>query len=83
MALLRLLLIGFNVAVITYLVYRLLQVYQADMSSSRKSMIIVVGVLLLLAPVTIVVGFIRPAPLYLAVYPVAVYLFIYLVRESR
>jgi hypothetical protein len=83
MGLLRLLLIGFNVAVITYLVYRLLQVYQMDMLPFRKRIIIVVGVLLVLAPVAIVVGFVRPSPLYLMIYPVAVSLFIYLVRESR
>lgn len=83
MALVRLLLIGFNVAVITYLVYRMLQVYEMNMEPSRKRIILVVGVLLVLAPVSIVVGFVRPSPLYLLIYPVAVSLFIYLVRESK
>ncbi|MFZ5999220.1 MAG: hypothetical protein ACOYW3_01820 [Bacteroidota bacterium] len=83
MALVRLLLIGFNVAVITYLVYRMLQVYEMNMEPSRKRIILVVGVLLVLAPVSIVVGVVRPSPLYLLIYPVAVSLFIYLVRESK
>lgn len=83
MALLRLLLIGFNVAVITYLVYRLLQVYQMNIEPSRKRIILVAGILLALAPVMIVVGFVKPAPLYMLIYPVGVSLFIYLIRESR
>jgi hypothetical protein len=83
MALLRLLLIGFNVAVITFLVYRLLQVYQMNMEPSRKRVILLAGIVLLLAPVTIVIGFVRPSPLYLLIYPVAVSLFVYLIRESK
>jgi hypothetical protein len=83
MALLRLLLLGFNVAIITFLVYRLLQVYQMNMEPSRKRIILIAGIVLLLAPVTIVIGFVKPSPLYLLLYPVGVSFFVYLIRESR
>ncbi len=83
MPLLRLLLLGFNVAIITYLVYRLLQVYQLPLPGSRKAVILIAGLLLLLAPITIVVGFVRPNPTYMLIYPVAVSLFIYLVRGLK
>jgi len=83
MALIRLLLLGFNVAVITFLVYRLLQVFQMNLEPSRKRIILIAGILLLLAPITIVLGLIAPTPLYLFLYPVAVSLFVYLIRESK
>jgi hypothetical protein len=83
MALIRLLLLGFNVAIITFLVYRLLQVFQMNLEPSRKRIILIAGILLLLAPITIVLGLIPPTPLYLFLYPVAVSLFVYLIRESK
>lgn len=83
MVLVRLLLLGFNVAIITFLVYRLLQVYQMNLEPSRKRIILIAGILLLVAPITIVLGFIPPSRVYLLLYPVAVSLFVYLIRESR
>lgn len=83
MGLIRLLLIGFNVAVITFLVYRLIQLYDKNMEPSRKRVILAMGIILLLAPISIVVGFVKPSPTYLMIYPVAVSLFIYNIRHSR
>jgi hypothetical protein len=80
MALLRILLLAFNVAIVTFLVYRLLQIYRSF--SSRKELIMVGGIFLLLLPVTMMVGFIKPTAMYILLYPVATALFIYLTRSE-
>jgi hypothetical protein len=80
MILLRVLLIAFNVAILTFLVYRLLQIYRS--ASPRKGLIIAGGIFLLLLPVTILVGFIKPTILYILLYPIAISLFIYLIKSE-
>lgn len=79
MIILRVLLIAFHVALITYMIYRLMQVYRSY--SSNKGWILAIGIFLLLLPTTILVGFIKPSAIYVLVYPVAVGLFIYLINE--
>lgn len=79
MGLFRILLLAFNVAIITFLVYRLLQIYQS--SYAQKGWIVAAGVLLLLVPVAIIVGILRPTPAYLLIYPVAISLFLYLIKR--
>ena len=80
MILLRIFLLAFNVAVITYLVYRLLQIYRSY--SPNKNWIIGIGIFLLLVPITMLFGFIKASPLYLFLYPVAISLHLYLIRNS-
>lgn len=80
MAILRLLLLAFNVAVFTFLIYRLLQVYRTPDEIGRKRIIIIVGVLLLLVPIAMVARIIPVTPSYLFIYPVALSLFLYLIR---
>jgi hypothetical protein len=80
MPLLRILLLAFNVAIITFLVYRLLQIYKS--ASSRKGLIITGGIFLLLLPVTILVGFVKPSAIYIGLYPVAISLFIYMIGSE-
>lgn len=80
MALLRILLVAFNVAIVTFLVYRLLQI--CGSASPRKGLIIASGVFLLLLPVTILVGFIKPTAIYIILYPVAISLFVYLTKNE-
>lgn len=80
MMLIRILLLAFNVAVITYLVYRLLQIYKLD--SPNKNWIIGIGIFLLLVPITMLMGFLKPSPIYLFLYPVAISLHLYLIRNS-
>jgi hypothetical protein len=80
MILLRVLLVAFNVAILTFLVYRLLQIYRS--TSPRKGLIIAGGIFLLLLPVTILVGFIKPTILYILLYPIAISLFIYLIKSE-
>jgi hypothetical protein len=79
MVILRVLLIAFNVALITYMVYRLMQVYRTY--SSNKGWILAIGIFLLLLPTMILVGFIKPSAIYVLVYPVAIGLFLYLIND--
>jgi hypothetical protein len=76
----RVLLIAFNVAILTFLVYRLLQIYRS--ASPRKGLIIAGGIFLLLLPVTILVGFVKPTAIYIVLYPVAISLFVYLTKNE-
>jgi len=80
MAVLRIFLLAFNVAIVTYLIYRMLQIYRSN--DLQKGWKIGIGILLLLVPITMVVGIIRPSPVYLLLYPVAISLHIYLIRNS-
>ncbi len=80
MMLIRMLLLAFNVAVVTYLIYRLLQIYKSD--GDQKNWNIGIGIFLLLVPITMLFGFIKPTPIYLFLYPVAISLHLYLIRNS-
>lgn len=82
MVILRLLLIAFNVAVVTYLVYRMFQVIKDPyMTQGRKTLIVVTGVVLLLSPFSMFFGIMNASFLYFMIYPVAISLFLYLIRE--
>jgi len=82
MVILRLLLIAFNVAVVTYLVYRMFQVIKDPyLPQGRKTLIVVAGILLLLAPFSMFFGIINASFLYFMIYPVAISLFLFLIRE--
>ena len=80
MGLIRIFLLAFNVAIVTYLIYRLLQIYRSDVP--QKGWKISIGILLILLPTTMVMGFIRPSPGYMLLYPVAISLHLYLIRNS-
>ena len=81
MGVLRILLIVFNVAVVTFLIYRLLTVLKIPMESSKKILIVVGAVLLLLAPLGIFIGIFAPTFQYFLIYPVAISLFLYLTKQ--
>ena len=81
MIVLRFLLILFNVAVVTFLVYRLLLIAKQPMEKSKKILIVVGGVLLLLAPIGIFIGIFVPTFQYFIIYPVAISLFLYLTKQ--
>jgi len=78
--LIRILLLAFNVAVVTYLIYRLLQIYKSN--DNQKGWEIGIGIFLLLVPITMIFGFIKPTPVYLLLYPVAISLHLYFIRNS-
>ena len=80
MGFLRILLLAFNEAIVTHLIYRMLQIYRSN--DLQKGWKIGIGIFLLLIPVTMVVGIIRPTPVYLLLYPVAISLHLYLIRNS-
>ena len=81
MIILRLLLIAFNVAVVTYLIYRLFIIIQLPISKWRKTIVISAGVLLLFAPFSMFFGVFNPSPQYFLVYPIAIAFFLYLIRS--
>jgi hypothetical protein len=81
MGMIRLLVIVFNVAVVTFLLYRMFQVFQVPMGGFRKTMIIAGGLLLLLAPFGMFFNFFAPTVQYFLIYPVAIGVYLYMIRE--
>ena len=81
MIVLRFLLIVCNVAVVTFLIYRLWIVIQQPMEKSKKILIIIGAVMLLLAPLGIFMGIFRPTFQYFLIYPIAISLFLYLTKQ--
>jgi hypothetical protein len=80
MILIRMLLLVFNAAVVAYLIYRILQIQKTD--SPNKIWIILISIFLLLLPATMLMGIVRPSPVYLLLYPVAIAVHLYLIRNS-
>jgi hypothetical protein len=80
MMLIRLLLLAFNVAVVTYLIYRLLQIYKS--TDNQKGWKVGIGIFLLLVPIIMIFGFVKPTPVYMLLYPVAISLHLYLIRNT-
>lgn len=78
---LRLLLVVFNLAVVTFLIYRMLAVAKQPIEKSKKVIIITGGTMLLLAPFGMFFGIFEPAPQYFFIYPVAISLFLYLTKQ--
>lgn len=81
MALLRLLLVLFNVLVIGFLIYKMIDVIKRPVERLRKTLILIGGTLLLLAPLGIFFRFFAATPQYFIVYPVAIFLFLYLTKQ--
>lgn len=76
----RVLLAAFNVAIVTLLVYRLVQIYRSY--STNKSWILGIGIFLLLLPSVMLLGFIRPSMIYILIYPVAIGLFLFFIKDE-
>lgn len=83
MVILRFLVLLFNVVVITLLVYRMLQLNKESLPLFKKRLIWIAGTLLLIVPLAIIFRIVPFSMTYLLVYPVAVSLFIYMIREER
>lgn len=81
MVVLRFLLIVFNVAVVTFLIYRVLIVIKQPMENSKKILIVIGAVMLLLAPLGIFMRIFVPTFQYFIIYPVAISLFLYLTKQ--
>ena len=74
---------AFNVVVVAILIYRLIQISQIQMEPSRKRIITVTGIVLLLLPVTMLMRFIPASILYFFLYPLGISLFLYLTWTDR
>jgi hypothetical protein len=81
MAILRILLLLFNVAVVTFLIYEMIRIAREPGDRSRKTLVIVGGCILLLAPFGMFLKFFAPTFQYFIIYPVAISLFIYLTKK--
>ena len=79
MIVIRFIVLLFNVAVVGFLIYHMLQVAK-EPNRSRKWMILVGGTILLLAPFGMFLRFFAPTPQYFFIYPLAIGLFLYLTR---
>lgn len=78
----RFFLILFNVAVVTFLIYRMVMISRQPIKAGRKWLIVTAGVMLLLAPFGIFVGIFKPGIPYFLVYPVAIGFFLFLIKEA-
>jgi len=82
MVILRFLVLLFNVAVVTFLIYRMFNVARQPIPKTKKAVILTVGIFLLIVPFSFFFRIIPLSMSYLLIYPVAVSLFIYLIREE-
>ena len=83
MAIVRFLILFFNVAVVTFLIYRLIGVIKQPMPVTKKAPIIGAGIVLLILPFAFLFRIIPLSTIYFLVYPAAISLFIYLIREEQ
>lgn len=81
MVIIRFVLLVFNVAIISFLIYRMVDVIRRPMEKSKKAMILIGGALLLLAPLGIFFRFFAATPQYFIIYPVAIFMFLYLTKQ--
>jgi hypothetical protein len=79
----RVLLMLFNVAVVAILIYHLIRISQIQMEPSRKRILLITGIVLLLLPVTILLRVIPPTMLYFFIYPLGIALFVSLTWKER
>lgn len=82
MGILRFLILFFNVAVVTFLIYRMFGVIKQPMPKTRKAVILTAGVFLLIFPFAFILRIVPVSTVYFLIYPVAISLFIYLIREE-
>lgn len=81
MILLRFFLVAFNVAVIGFLIYKMVGIVTTPMERSKKIVFLTGSILLLLAPLGIFFRFFGASPQYFLVYPLAIFLFLYLTKQ--
>jgi hypothetical protein len=82
MFILRFLILFFNVAVVTFLIYRIFEVIKQPIPRTKKAPIIGAGIFLLIAPLAFVFRIIPLSTVYFLMYPAAVSLFLYLIRQN-
>ncbi len=77
---LRFLLLVLNAAAVGFLIYRLLKIYEQPVGNLKKWSTFAGGITLLLLPVTMIFGILKPSPAYLVIYPMGIFFFVYLFR---
>jgi hypothetical protein len=82
MILIRFLVLAFNVAVVIFLLYRMFELSKQPMLRWKKFFILAAGILLLLAPFGMFFRFFAPTIQYFLLYPVAIGLYLYMIKES-
>lgn len=82
MVILRFLILMFNVAVVTFLIFRMFTIAKQYMHGTKKAVILTAGILLLIVPFSFFLNIMQPSMAYFLAYPVAVSLFVYLIREA-
>jgi len=78
----RFLVLAFNVAAVTFLIYSLFEATRRPLPRQKKAVIITAGIILLIVPFAYFIRIIPPSTLYFLIYPVAVSLFVYLIRRT-
>ena len=81
MILLRFLVLAFNVAVVVFLIYRMFEVRKQSMERWKKTLIVAGGIILLLAPFGMFFRFFAPTVQYFIIYPAAIGLYLYMIKE--
>jgi len=81
--LLRVLVIAFNVAAVGYLLFRMIELMKFSMPRWKKTFILLGGLILLFAPIGIFLRFFAPTIQYFIIYPVAIAMYLYMIRELR
>jgi hypothetical protein len=76
----RFIVLAFNVAAVTFLIYSLFEVIRQPLPKQKKAVIITAGIILLVVPFMFFLRIIPTSTLYFLIYPVAVSLFVYLIR---
>jgi hypothetical protein len=81
MVLLRFLVLAFNVAIVTFLIYKMLQIVKRPVSRSNKAIVLTGGIILLLVPFGVFLRIFVPMPQYFIIYPAAIFFFLYLTKQ--
>lgn len=79
----RFILLAFNVAAVTFLIYTMFEVIRKPLARQKKAVIITAGIILLIVPFAFLLRIIPATMLYFLLYPVAVSLFVYLIWVEK
>lgn len=81
MLILRFVIVAFNVVVVTFLLWRILEVIKQPLPGWKKTVVIIGALILLFAPLGIFLRFFAPTFQYFLIYPIAIGLYLYMIRE--
>jgi len=63
-----------------FLIYHLVRIIQLAPTGAKKTLTLIAGSILILLPVVMLAGFVKPTAVYMLVYPIGIGAFIYMVR---